>query len=312
MPPLLCPQAQATKSRWLPGDAPGKAGGPRPAGPGSLEGRLREPVRDFAGLGSDSEFCPAAGASRPVPLFRRVASGRMSVPCPCPQLQLSPVELSELHADLKIQERDEFAWKKLKAEGLDEDGEKEAQLIRNLNGTFPPAPSRGTVCRPGWASGCGPSVRVARFLALQGSVPRGEVGSGPRARSEGSVGMSACGPAQVGACRGASCSSGRGLGGRLTPGKPPRSPGSAGTHTRRGSLSALRRSGLAVCARRCSEVPAPKLQTVGGGASLRGSSCPAEALVCGACAPGPPAGPVVCSGGLPTGWGAAGRNGASF
>ncbi|KAM8801538.1 alpha-2-macroglobulin receptor-associated protein [Rhynchonycteris naso] len=49
------------------------------------------------------------------------------------RLQLSPVELSELHADLKIQERDEFAWKKLKAEGLDEDGEKEAKLIRNLN-----------------------------------------------------------------------------------------------------------------------------------------------------------------------------------
>ncbi|XP_054437869.1 alpha-2-macroglobulin receptor-associated protein [Pteronotus mesoamericanus] len=49
------------------------------------------------------------------------------------RLQLSPVELSELHADLKIQERDEFAWKKLKAEGLDEDGEKEAKLTRNLN-----------------------------------------------------------------------------------------------------------------------------------------------------------------------------------
>ncbi|XP_008149118.1 alpha-2-macroglobulin receptor-associated protein [Eptesicus fuscus] len=49
------------------------------------------------------------------------------------RLQLSPVDLSELHADLKIQERDEFAWKKLKAEGLDEDGEKEAKLIRNLN-----------------------------------------------------------------------------------------------------------------------------------------------------------------------------------
>lgn len=49
------------------------------------------------------------------------------------RLQLSPVELSELHADLKIQERDEFSWKKLKAEGLDEDGEKEAKLIRNLN-----------------------------------------------------------------------------------------------------------------------------------------------------------------------------------
>ncbi|XP_070469542.1 alpha-2-macroglobulin receptor-associated protein [Equus przewalskii] len=49
------------------------------------------------------------------------------------RLQLSPVKLSELHADLKIQERDEFSWKKLKAEGLDEDGEKEAKLRRNLN-----------------------------------------------------------------------------------------------------------------------------------------------------------------------------------
>lgn len=52
------------------------------------------------------------------------------------QLQLSPVELSELHADLKIQERDEFSWKKLKAEGLDEDGEKEAKLRRSLGGIF--------------------------------------------------------------------------------------------------------------------------------------------------------------------------------
>lgn len=59
------------------------------------------------------------------------------------QLQLSPVELSELHADLKLQERDEFSWKKLKAEGLDEDGEKEAKLIRNLNGIFPLVCTRG-------------------------------------------------------------------------------------------------------------------------------------------------------------------------
>lgn len=49
------------------------------------------------------------------------------------RLQLSPVKLSELHADLKMQERDEFAWKKLKAEGLDEDGEKQAKLTRNLS-----------------------------------------------------------------------------------------------------------------------------------------------------------------------------------
>ncbi|KAK2116207.1 Alpha-2-macroglobulin receptor-associated protein [Saguinus oedipus] len=32
-----------------------------------------------------------------------------------------------------MQERDELAWKKLKLEGLDEDGEKEARLIRNLS-----------------------------------------------------------------------------------------------------------------------------------------------------------------------------------
>ncbi|XP_003801187.1 alpha-2-macroglobulin receptor-associated protein isoform X2 [Otolemur garnettii] len=49
------------------------------------------------------------------------------------RLHLAPVKLAELHADLKMQERDELAWKKLKVEGLDEDGEKEARLRRNLN-----------------------------------------------------------------------------------------------------------------------------------------------------------------------------------
>uniref|UniRef100_A0A2K5WQF5 Alpha-2-macroglobulin receptor-associated protein n=1 Tax=Macaca fascicularis TaxID=9541 RepID=A0A2K5WQF5_MACFA len=49
------------------------------------------------------------------------------------RLHLPPVRLAELHADLKIQERDELAWKKLKLDGLDKDGEKEARLIRNLN-----------------------------------------------------------------------------------------------------------------------------------------------------------------------------------
>ncbi|XP_007456922.1 PREDICTED: alpha-2-macroglobulin receptor-associated protein [Lipotes vexillifer] len=49
------------------------------------------------------------------------------------RLGLPPLKLSELHADLKIQERDEFRWKKLKAEGLDEDGEKEAKLARGLS-----------------------------------------------------------------------------------------------------------------------------------------------------------------------------------
>ncbi|XP_062905590.1 alpha-2-macroglobulin receptor-associated protein [Mobula hypostoma] len=49
------------------------------------------------------------------------------------RLQLSPVKLAELHSDLKIQEKDELHWKKLKVDGLDEDGEKEARLRQNLN-----------------------------------------------------------------------------------------------------------------------------------------------------------------------------------
>lgn len=49
------------------------------------------------------------------------------------RMQLSPVRLSELHSDLKIQEKDELQWKKVKAEGLDEDGEREAKLRRNFN-----------------------------------------------------------------------------------------------------------------------------------------------------------------------------------
>ncbi|MCJ8730288.1 hypothetical protein PDJAM_G00182580 [Pangasius djambal] len=49
------------------------------------------------------------------------------------RMQLTPRRLSELHSDLKIQEKDELQWKKLKAEGLDEDGEREAKLRRNFN-----------------------------------------------------------------------------------------------------------------------------------------------------------------------------------
>ncbi|XP_015266887.1 PREDICTED: alpha-2-macroglobulin receptor-associated protein [Gekko japonicus] len=49
------------------------------------------------------------------------------------RLHLSAVKLAELHSDLKIQEKDELSWKKLKAEGLDEDGEKEARLRRSLH-----------------------------------------------------------------------------------------------------------------------------------------------------------------------------------
>lgn len=48
-------------------------------------------------------------------------------------MQLAPRRLSELHSDLKIQEKDELQWKKIKAEGLDEDGEREAKLRRNFN-----------------------------------------------------------------------------------------------------------------------------------------------------------------------------------
>lgn len=47
---------------------------------------------------------------------------------------MSPVRQAELHSDLRIQEKDELLWKKLKVEGLDENGEKEAQLRRNFNG----------------------------------------------------------------------------------------------------------------------------------------------------------------------------------
>ncbi|KAM7418586.1 hypothetical protein PAMA_015952 [Pampus argenteus] len=47
--------------------------------------------------------------------------------------RLSPVRQAELHSDLKIQEKDELQWKKMKVERLDENGEKEAQLRRNFN-----------------------------------------------------------------------------------------------------------------------------------------------------------------------------------
>lgn len=49
-------------------------------------------------------------------------------------MPLSAVRQAELHSDLKIQEKDELQWKKLKAEGLDQNGEKEAQLRRSFNG----------------------------------------------------------------------------------------------------------------------------------------------------------------------------------
>ncbi|MBN3300655.1 AMRP protein, partial [Amia calva] len=49
------------------------------------------------------------------------------------QMQLPPVKQAELHSDLKIQEKDELQWKKWKAEGLDDTGDKETKLRRNFN-----------------------------------------------------------------------------------------------------------------------------------------------------------------------------------
>lgn len=64
-------------------------------------------------------------------------------------MSLSAVRQAELHSDLKIQEKDELQWKKLKAEGLDETGEKEAQLRRNFNGEMPCLPFRSRRDLPG-------------------------------------------------------------------------------------------------------------------------------------------------------------------
>ncbi|KAL1023924.1 hypothetical protein UPYG_G00049030 [Umbra pygmaea] len=49
------------------------------------------------------------------------------------RMELPPVRQAELHSDLKIQEKDELQWKKIKAEGLDENGEREAKLRRSFN-----------------------------------------------------------------------------------------------------------------------------------------------------------------------------------
>uniref|UniRef100_A0A8K9WNW6 Low density lipoprotein receptor-related protein associated protein 1 n=1 Tax=Oncorhynchus mykiss TaxID=8022 RepID=A0A8K9WNW6_ONCMY len=49
------------------------------------------------------------------------------------RMQLPPVRQAELHSDLKIQEKDELQWKKSKAEGMDENGEREAKLRRGFN-----------------------------------------------------------------------------------------------------------------------------------------------------------------------------------
>lgn len=84
-----------------------------------------------------SQLCPhhlGSPSRHPPPRQPRAGSALVTVALSCRQLHLSPVKLAELHADLKIQERDELNWKKLKVEGLDEDGEKEAKLMRNLHG----------------------------------------------------------------------------------------------------------------------------------------------------------------------------------
>ncbi|XP_066304206.1 alpha-2-macroglobulin receptor-associated protein-like isoform X2 [Branchiostoma lanceolatum] len=48
------------------------------------------------------------------------------------QKLVSDAKLAELHSDLKLHETEEFKWKKLRAEGGDQDGEKEANLRDNL------------------------------------------------------------------------------------------------------------------------------------------------------------------------------------
>lgn len=57
-------------------------------------------------------------------------------------MKLAPVRQAELHSDLKLQEKDELQWKKLKVEGLDENGEREAQLRRSFNGETAGATAR--------------------------------------------------------------------------------------------------------------------------------------------------------------------------
>lgn len=94
-----------------------------------------------------------------------------------PQLNLSPVRLSELHADLKIQERDEFKWKKMKSEGLDEDGEKEAKLRRSLSGTSSPSELSLREAAPRARSPSSPSHVVWGQDESQGGQ-RGLLGSG--------------------------------------------------------------------------------------------------------------------------------------
>uniref|UniRef100_A0A452TXW9 LDL receptor related protein associated protein 1 n=1 Tax=Ursus maritimus TaxID=29073 RepID=A0A452TXW9_URSMA len=103
----------------------------------SLPGTTRHPGRPFRSL-LPGGFTPSlllapkplAGAPTGPSTSNDLRAGMCSS---LQGLQLSPVKLSELHADLKMQERDEFAWKKLKAEGLDEDGEKQAKLTRSLS-----------------------------------------------------------------------------------------------------------------------------------------------------------------------------------
>uniref|UniRef100_A0AAZ3QCJ6 Low density lipoprotein receptor-related protein associated protein 1 n=1 Tax=Oncorhynchus tshawytscha TaxID=74940 RepID=A0AAZ3QCJ6_ONCTS len=59
-------------------------------------------------------------------VWEKATRVRSQVICP-------PVRQAELHSDLKIQEKDELQWKKSKAEGMDENGEREAKLRRGFN-----------------------------------------------------------------------------------------------------------------------------------------------------------------------------------
>ncbi|XP_032094676.1 alpha-2-macroglobulin receptor-associated protein-like [Thamnophis elegans] len=83
-----------------------------------------------AGGGLYSREANEAAASSPSAEFRLVRLNQLWEKAQ--RVGLPAVRLAELHSDLRLQEKDELSWKKLKAAGMDEDGEREARLRRRL------------------------------------------------------------------------------------------------------------------------------------------------------------------------------------
>ncbi|KAJ8866819.1 hypothetical protein PR048_032680 [Dryococelus australis] len=50
--------------------------------------------------------------------------------------RLTETKLKSLYSELKIQDKEEIAWKQIKTGGLDKDGLKEAQLRKKLTGNI--------------------------------------------------------------------------------------------------------------------------------------------------------------------------------